>query len=324
MSNTTYTQVVDEKTGEIKYVPNTPPQQNAGGGGHDKAKGDPREEEYREHARNALKKTNIELDDELTKVLINLTENNKRLRYNKRLQSGKLDGKRLTSYKTSDRLFKLKAIKDKHYQFTFLLDTSGSMMNERSDITKLAVACGALVKTVSALSDPQLNIRSSVIAMNNGVMLLKGFDDKFSTPKFLEGVVDSMSRSEYDEETEEGDLWCGGTAEMIAYRETLDYIARNSDRKVTNVVVVLSDGAPGGSLHITPVIMEDGERKEVDYNGSDDEISTLSRFWERQPEILSFGLGIMSDAKQIPTHRRVDDLEKLPEVMSNLLTNLML
>jgi hypothetical protein len=333
----TYTQVIDEKTGEIKYVPNTPPTPpealaNMAGDKNAKASGErPKRVKIDPDAEESLRndifsKLDLKLNDKLTDVLVNLAQNAKRLRYDRRLETGKLDGRRLTAYKTSHRLFKKKAIKDKHYQFTFLLDTSGSMGHSDDDgTTRMQVACEVLVQTMQALEDPQINIRSSVIGMNNAVMLLKDFGETLDTKEFVENVVESICGDASDDE--DGDkMFMGGTSEMIAYREALDYIRKNtSNPKTTNVVIVLSDGAPGAGFSPTPVYMDGNqELREVELDDSQNSTSVLRAFWERNNEVMCFGLGIQSRAQQIPVSRQINTIKELPHVMSNLLTELMI
>lgn len=333
----TYTQVIDEKTGEIKYIPNTPPTPpqayaNMAGDKDSERTGEkPKRVRVNPGAEKQLReeifdKLDLKLNDKLTDVLVNLSENAKRLRYDKRLQAGKLDTKRLTAYKTSDRLFKKKAIKDKHYQFTFLLDTSGSMGHSDDDgITRIQVATEALVQTMQALEDPQINIRSSVIGMNNAVMLLKDFEQKLDTHDFVENIIESLCGDASNDEDSDK-VFMGGTSEMVAYREALDYIRKNtSNPKTTNVVIVLSDGAPGASFGPTPVYMDGNqELREVELDDSQNSTSVLRAFWERNNEVMCFGLGIQSQAKQIPVNRQINKVKDLPHVMGNLLTELMI
>src|SRR5690606_10558183 len=89
---------------------------------------------------------NSDLPEKLVEVMQGLEDNNKKLRYATRLQTGKLDGRRLTAYKTSDKLFKKKAIKHKDYQFTILVDTSGSMFQGPTYIDEDGEECNQYYK----------------------------------------------------------------------------------------------------------------------------------------------------------------------------------
>jgi len=319
----TYTQVVDEKSGEIKYVPNTPPpppppDDEEG----DDADSDEKEDRLFDPFRNAVE--DIIIDDKLTEILARLEDNNKRLRYANRLQNGKLDGRRLCAFKTSDRLFKKKAIKHKNYQFTIMVDTSGSMFEgddgdyseseEALANCKLAVATKSVVRVVKALED--LKIPVSVVAMNNETRLLKPFDSKFDIKEFMARLKKNVMGSGDD-----GKENMGGTEEMVAYKETVAYIDRNTKGKTVNVVLVLSDGAPGGKDRDVTVIME-GEPYLVEPLGS--RIDALKSYWTKQTKVDVYGIGIMSSAGQIPRSRRLDSVEKLPEVISNLIQEIIM
>lgn len=320
-----YTQVMGEN-GEIKYVPVNPPKPPQQMGG-DKAGGRNRniDDDELEHIKQRIGKTTFSVNDKLTEVLVNLTENSKRLRYNKRLQTGKLDGKRLTAYKTSDRLFKQKAIKEKHYQFTFLIDTSGSMLGGMGDdeegehSTRIQMSLEAVFSTAASLE--QMGIRNSIFGMNNSFRLFKGFDEDLDASKLLDDTLHAIIGT-YDDDGGTVDN-AGGTSEWVAYEQAVEYISQHSDPKITNVVIIISDGEPGGAGGTTQVII-DGEEKFVDHDGSKDRCSSLAQFWLKRPDILAFGLGIGRKAKQVPTNKQIDDIKKLPEVMGNLLTELMM
>jgi hypothetical protein len=306
-------------------VPTSPPPPPPPKTGGDKAGGTAKskfDDDEKEHVRNAVTSAELTSDPALTEVLNNIVDNNKKLRYNKRLQSGKLDGRRLTAYKTSDRLFKLKAIKDKKYQFTFLIDTSGSMLSDDDNdegITRIQMALEAVARTSKSLED--MNIRTSIFGMNNSFRLFKGFEQPLDDLKLVDDTYRAVIEYyEYDGSKVNN---AGGTSEWVAYEQTVDYISKHSEPKVTNVVIIISDGAPGGSGDVTQVIVENGEEF-VDREHDKDSNETLAKFWEKRSDILTFGLGIGRKATQVPTNRQINDIKKLPDVMGNLLTELML
>lgn len=316
---TTYTQVIDEKTGEIKYVPNVPPTPPPAQGGGTEA--DPPTDEEREVEKEGFGNSiDFDTDEHLTEELQNLLANSKRLRYNRRLQSGKLDGRRLSSYRTSDRLFKKKAIKDRNYQFTFLMDTSGSMIHDTDGKTKIQMACEAVAKTVKSLE--AIKMRSSVFSMNNACELVKDFETTIDDVKFKKDIVRTMGTSFTNNDGENISRW-GGTFEWCAYEQTVAYLTKHSKPGITNVVIILSDGAPGGSGDECLVVI-DGEERLVEAHGENDSNSTLAKFWERQAPTLAFGIGINSKASQVPVNKQISDITTLPSVLSNLLTELML
>ena len=322
MNQQTYTQVMGEN-GEIKYVPTSPPPAPTPDPNSGLNTG--ASEETLKEIKQMVDKASLKGDDKLTDVLMSLVENNKKLRYNKRLQSGKLDGRRLTAYRTSDKLFKLKAIKDKKYQFTFLIDTSGSMLGTLNETdhednpTRIQMSLEAVARTVKTLQ--AMDIKSSVFGMNNSFRLFKRFDEELDDDKLLHDTFKALAE-DYDDEGNTVNC-AGGTSEWVAYEQATKYISEHSDPKVTNVVIILSDGEPGGSGGTTQVILE-GEPEYVLHEGDKDHSGTLARFWEKRPEFMAFGLGIGRKAKQVPTNRQIDDITKLPEVMGNLLTELML
>lgn len=320
---TTYTQVIDEN-GVIQYVPTTPPTTEMGG---DKpAKSQPRDDRDESILRE-LKQAQLAVDDKLTEVLTNLTENSKRLRYNRRLQTGKLDGRRLSAYRTSDKLFKQKAIKDKNYQFTFLIDTSGSMLsgqkvpNQKESVTRIQTSLEAVARTVKSLED--IKIRSSIFGMNNSFRLFKGFDKPLDDDELIDQTYQALTDS-YEDGGDGEEIDCaGGTSEWVAYEQAVKYLDENSPPKVTNVVIIISDGEPGGVGEFTQVIIN-GEEEFVERENGKDRNSTLAQFWASRPKILAFGLGIGRRATQVPTNREINNINRLPEVMGNLLTELML
>lgn len=337
--NNTYTQVVDEKTGEIKFIPTNPPEQQPDETSEGQETGAPdfggtnatikATENDKENVVRNFNDVDFTPDPKVTDQLRNLLANSNRLRFNRRLEAGKLDGRRLSSYRTSTRLFKKKAIKDRNYQFTFLMDTSGSMLgrewddvNEQEGRSKIELSSEAVARTVKSLQD--INIRSAVFSMNNAFELLKDFDTKLDDDEaFYNSLVECIA-SDYINEDGEKINKCGGTHEKVAYDETVEYLKTHSKHGVTNVVIVLSDGAPGGSGPWALVNVGDGERQVKRESGRDDSTDNLARFWERQQDVLTFGIGIQSKASQVPNNRMIDDINSLPEVLGSLLTELML
>lgn len=338
----TYTQVIDEKSGEIKYVPNTPPPPPEG----DQGKAQPGDSTEDKMQKRGLKhddrenrqifeamekmfgKLSNSIDDELVNIIKEIEANNKKLRYDKRLTHGKLDGRRLTAYKTSDRLFKKKAIRHRDYQFTIMLDTSGSMFDSANyyadDIqdqvlhSKMALAVESIQRIARALEAANLPV--SVIAMNVETRMLKRFDEKWDKDTFFDRLVKNLFGKPYERDSN-----MSGTAEQVAYNETVDYIRKNTPPKRENVVFVLSDGEPGTYEQTIKVFMDsDDTPKDVDNSNFSDRVDSLKKFWERQTDLLPYGLGIMSSARQIPRAQQLDKPEKLAEVMRNLIQEILL
>lgn len=396
--NVKYTQKVDEKTGEITFVPDTPPQNGNGGGGGQSGqskqseegqqqsntpggtkgaehqKGDDGEHDNSDPTKKGKKTTNLKaiigdgqvvfpayyLNDikkeqdrlaeryfdftpnhKLEELLGNLEANNKKLRYAKRLQGGKLDGRRLTAYKTSDRLFKKKAIKHKDYQFNILIDTSGSMFHD-----SLMTAMSAVAKTVKAIES--LGMPVAVWSMNLATGLVKDYNEEFNDETFKRNMVimgggmiadrdrnTHLSDKEYAAEMEaimndktsqslsntkiRGiESFAGGTIENVAYEQSLAYSKAHSTAKTKPVFIVLSDGEPGGDLNQVPLLIGDKiEYVQMPEGGND--VSDLRRWWEkRATELTVYGIGIFSSCGQVPNNQTINDLEKLPEVMSDL------
>lgn len=309
---TTYTQVMGEN-GEIRYVPTTPPppeKESTRGSRNNELNG------YAEELYDDFCKIDIK-NEELTKVMENLITNNKKLRFNKRLENGKLDGNRLASYKTSKKLFKKKKISEKNYQFTFLIDTSGSMQGEALDM-----AVEAVISTVNSLEE--LKIRTSIFSMNMAFRQAKAIDEELNVDKVYKNIAinfDSIFRQQID-----GTLYeynnAGGTSEWVAYEETVNYLAKNTPPKVTNVVIILSDGAPGGEGYSEVII--DNERRLVKIESKKNRTEELAKFWDKNRHILAYGLGIYRKATQVPTNKKIDDIKALPDVMGKLLTDLMM
>lgn len=402
-----YTQVVDEKTGKITFVPDSPPEQGEGDGGGGNGQGQNQQSQnpsqsqqqsqgggsgggpqgsgekpeqgeegeqkdasgapkrgkrtefntkhdigggvfWPKHVLDEVRNDREEYEEEyfdfkenakLNELLTGLEANNKKLRYSKRLQKGKLDGRRLTAYKTSDRLFKQKAIKHKDYQFNILIDTSGSMF-----YSELMTAMSAVAKTVKAIE--QLNMPVAVWSMNYALGLVKDYDETFDDERFKEnmlimssGVVidrenQSLSDSEVEQEIAEmqnGQLTLGntnlrglnhftsGTIENVAYEQSLAYSKANSGPKTKPVFIVLSDGEPGGHLSKVPVLMGDTVEY-VEMPDTDNDVNSLRRWWEkRATELTAYGIGIYSSCGQVPNSQTINDLEQLPEVMSDLI-----
>lgn len=302
---TTYTQVIDQNTGEIRYVPNTPPPKPSRGGTEESPEGTPAP------VGEEIPFTAIKDTSELTTILDNLLCNAKKLRYNRRLETGKLDPRRLASYKTSTRLFKQRKISDKNYQFTFLIDTSGSM----NSWNKIGVATNAVASTITALEE--LGFKSAVFSMNNIFTLIKPHDEPFEQKDYHRKMEEA-----YNEEYGDNNA-CGGTSEWVAYKETVSYLASHSPKGVTNVVIILSDGEPGTGWDETPVHIGDNSYM-VEVDNSYNKTSHLAKFWDKQTTLKVFGLGIKSKAVQVPNNRQIDEVEQLPNVLSNLLTELML
>ena len=396
--NVKYTQQVDEKTGKITFVPDTPPEQsqdqdqdqsqqdpqegqgeqqpqdgngnpqNEGQGeGEETEKGDgiPDGSEKVKKKRDIneiigkgelvvpaywlediIKDQNKIADDyfdfsantKLTELLGNLEANNKKLRYAKRLQGGKLDGRRLTAYRTSDRLFKKKAIKHKDYQFNILIDTSGSMFHD-----SLMTAMSAVAKTVKSLE--ALGLPVAVWSMNLGTGLVKDYKEPFNEKQFIHNMrimgaamlidrqrYDNLSDDEFNKMLENvrtdktnkalmgvsGEQLAGGTIENVAYEQSLAYSKANSGPKTKPVFIVLSDGEPGGSLSKVPVMIGD-EIEYVEMPKFGNRVSDLRKWWEQKSsELTAYGIGIYSACGQVPNSQTINNLEKLPEVMSDL------
>jgi len=315
---TTYTQQIDEKTGEIKYVPNTPPPPPPQGG-NEKTE---RQSAIEREVESEMGDVDYTPDPNLSETLDNLLNNAKRLRYDRRLETGKLDGRRLTAYKTSKRLFKKKAINKRNYQFTFLLDTSGSMLYEHDDNGKsrMAMAMDAVARTVKALDE--VDVQSSIFAMNSAFTEIKPFEDTFDDEAFTERVKASISGVYEDEGREVHNA--GGTSEWVAYEQTIAYLKDHTHNGRTNVVIVLSDGEPGVKTETTPVKLLGQETVFVPTQRVNNRVQNLAKFWDNQTAVKAFGIGIQQKAKQVPTNKVVDDVSTLPSVLSNLLTELML
>lgn len=408
--NVKYTQQVDEKTGKITFVPDTPPEQsqdqdqsqqnhqegqgeqqpqdgngnpqnegqgekgNTGkgeGSKHDNGEETEKGQGIPDGSEKVKKKRDIneiigkgelvvpayyleeiikgqdEIADDyfdfsantkLTELLGNLEANNKKLRYAKRLQGGKLDGRRLTAYKTSDRLFKKKAIKHKDYQFNILIDTSGSMFHD-----SLMTAMSAVAKTVKSLE--ALGLPVAVWSMNLGTGLVKDYKEPFNEQQFIHnmrimGAAMLIDRQRYDHLSDDefnkmlenvrtdktqnalyrvsGKELAGGTIENVAYEQSLAYSKANSGAKTKPVFIVLSDGEPGGSLSKVPVMIGD-EIEYVEMPDGGNQVGDLRKWWERKSgELTAYGIGIYSACGQVPNSQTINDLEKLPEVMSDL------
>lgn len=395
--NVKYTQKVDEKTGEITFVPDTPPQngngQGGGKGGQSKQSEDSQQQSNTsggtkgaEHhkdgdkdgnsdpTKKGKKTTNLKaiigdgqvvfpayyLNDikkeqdrlaedyfdftpnhKLEELLGNLEANNKKLRYAKRLQGGKLDGRRLTAYKTSDRLFKKKAIKHKDYQFNILIDTSGSMFHD-----SLMTAMSAVAKTVKAIES--LGMPVAVWSMNLATGLVKDYNEEFNDETFKRNMVimgggmiadrqrnTHLSDKEYAAQMEaistdktpqsisntkvRGiERFAGGTIENVAYEQSLAYSKAHSTAKTKPVFIVLSDGEPGGDLNQVPLLIGD-KIEYVKMPESGNTVPELRKWWERRStELTVYGIGIYSSCGQVPNNQTISDLEKLPEVMSDL------
>jgi hypothetical protein len=185
--------------------------------------------------------------------------------------------------------------------------------------TRIQMSLEAVARTVKTLQD--MDIKSSIFGMNCSFRLFKSFDEPLDDAKLLHDTFKALAE-DYDDDG--NTINCaGGTSEWVAYEQATKYISEHSSDKVTNVVIILSDGAPGGSGGTTQVILE-GDPIYVNHEGDKDSTGTLARFWEKRPEFLAFGLGIGRKAKQVPTNRQIDDITKLPAVMGNLLTELML
>lgn len=316
-NNLTYRQVVDSKTGEIKFVPTTPPTPPPISGGA------PPENSRRMNkvAKNVLDTylDNVDTNssDKLKNVLEQLINNSKKLRYNRRLDTGKLDGRSLSQYKLTNRLFKKRAIKYKKYQFNIMLDTSGSMFDD-----KIELATSSIVQTVQALEE--LDISVSVWGMNLETALLKGFDETFDYNTFKKRLIDNgagMTSVDEDDDCDEENN-CGGTNEMVAYKEAVTYARNNRASKEQSVLMILSDGAPNAEQDTVNIYHKGEFNRRVPniYANTD----TLRNFLERQTDFNVYGLGIRSDARQVPNNRRIEDVESLPVVMNNLIQGLML
>lgn len=338
-----YRQAIDEKTGEIKYIPDTPPQQppeqNQEEEGNSKSaqrvmnevKND-FDKAVRAHDKGEGNFFDLK-DERLSKILEQLEKNNKKLRYDRRLQLGKLDGRRLTAYKTSDRLFKKKAIKHNDYQFTILLDTSGSMFGNGDnewvpEESKIRVAVESIVRITRALEE--VNIPVAIIGMNNETRLVKSFDEEFDFKTVIDRLRLNMCGQTSDED-ESDTVNCAGTSEMVAYQRAVEYMHANSKTKKTkNVAFVISDGEPNICWDETPAYMnvkddDDCKRYESNPGGvSGDNHENLRAFWNRHQDISVYGFGIKSDARQVPRSKRIEDTKILPEVMSNIVQSIML
>jgi len=352
-ANMKYTQKIDPKTGEISYVPETPPQgqgdgksKNKSGSGGDKQYnpkstqaaskellGNNHDYELNERILQDIetdysifgnngRRLDFKPDNKLTKALEALEVNNKKLRYDRRLLSGKLDGRRLVAHKTSERLFKKKAIKHRDYQFTLLVDTSGSMFD-----SKITTAISSVSKIVQSLE--QLNIPVAVWAMNNAVVLVKDYRETYDETDVMNRFKFSMSGQV---KSDDDAVFAGGTSEYVAYEEALERAKANSTHKTKNVAIVLSDGAPGCRNEYTPVFA-DGKVTEYKteysrhtgaYQPSANRTDSLRTWWERRKfEIEAYGIGLYSDARQVTNAKSINNIKQLPEVMNNLIQNIM-
>lgn len=353
----TYTQEIDEKTGAIKYVPNNPPTpppsdskndgkdgsngdgKNAGGQAGKQGEGDgttsaptgkhggkptyAHESDANDIFTDMINHVNFSANDKMAELLKRLEDNNKRLRYDTRIENGKLDGRRLTAYKTSSKLFKKKAIKHKNYQFTIMLDTSGSMFGDEDNCTdydnnhkgsKINIGVSSIAQTVKALEELKLPV--AVIAMNYKVDLLKPYGEKWNENKFCDTLQRNMvgkAKSGMDP--------MGGTDESVAYDETLKYISEHSDQKTNNIVIVLSDGEPNSSGGQVDCTFE-GEMYQV--NSRPSNTNDLRKYWEQQSLVTPYGIGLLSGARQLPRSQRLNHIDKLPELMSNLIQEILL
>jgi nitric oxide reductase activation protein len=314
---TTYTQVIDKKTGEIKYVPNTPPpppESKGGGTGSDTS-------EEQAEVKERIGALDLSNDPLLADTMNNLLNNAKRLRYDRRLESGKLDGRRLSAYRTSDRLFKRKAIKNRNYQFTFLMDTSGSMMGQLEENKPIKLSMQAVSRIVKALEE--VKVKSSVFAMNCVFEQIKDFDTPFDDSTFANKITANMAGNYEDSDSGRSVNNWAGTAEWVAYEQTVKYLKTNTKPPTTNVVIILSDGEPGAGTVKTKVVI-DGKTTMVDTNEKKNSTDSLAHFWDRQTAVKAFGIGIKRKAKQVPVNKVVSDVTTLPDVLSKLLTELML
>lgn len=336
-----YTQVIDEKSGEIKYVPETPPkstdedESNEGKDGSRKdgdTEGNPNIKErstdkgYETAFNETVGGKDLTSDEKLNKVLNALIENAKKLRYDRRLTHGKLDGRRLLAYKTSDRLFKKRAIKYRSYRFAILVDTSGSMFHSNNgyDKSKMALAIQSTVKMVRTLED--LKIPVTVIAMNYETRMIKSFDETYDENQFIDRFRNNVaSRIKTEDGVDYAENLIGGTAEYVAYTETMRYLRSTRNSKAEDIVFVLSDGEPTDKIRGgANVVMEDGIARTVDYEESDDSVDNLYKFWKGAKDVRTYGIGIMSDARQIPNAKRLNDVEMLPTVTNKLIQDILL
>jgi hypothetical protein len=152
----------------------------------------------------------------------------------------------------------------------------------------------AVARTVKTLD--ALKVKSAIFGMNNTLRLFKSFGAPLDDAKLLNDTYLALVEDYEDGEGEEVQA-CNGTNEWIAYEQATKYITEHSTPKITNVVVVISDGAPGGMGSTVQVTLE-GEPFLVPNKGDKDSLSTLARFWDKRPEFLAFGLGIGRKAEQ--------------------------
>lgn len=339
-----YTQVIDEKSGEIKYVPEAPPQApppppNNGeieeaDGGEISKHGEVNDtdkiqrrlySDFKTPFDNMVDSLDTNIDKKLHTILNNLVVNSKKLRYERRLDHGKLDGRSLVRHKVSDRLFKKKAIKYRKYRFTILVDTSGSMFNSDgpNDETKMSVAISSVIKICKTLES--IGIPVSLIAMNQSVGYLKAFDETFDFDVFIERLrKNSLCTYKIPGESEEH-VNLGGTSEAVAYDETVKYIRNTTKKGEENILFVLSDGAPGTDGTYTPVLMpSDSEERLVEIDDDRSQSTAKLRdFWKGVHDIKVYGIGILSQARQIPFSKSLDDVTKLPEFINNLIQDIL-
>jgi hypothetical protein len=155
--------------------------------------------------------------------------------------------------------------------------------------------------------------------MNCETRLIKEFGTKFNFDDFMYRMKHNIFGKTHRVYN------MGGTNEMVAYKETIAYINRNAARsKQSNIVLVLSDGEPGGESGDRPVFMEDQIKQLRGNNNGDDRIDSLLHYWERQGMVTTYGIGIMSSAKQIPRSKRLDKVDELPAFMANLIQEIIL
>lgn len=338
--DTKYTQIVDDKTGEIKYVPESPPTPppSPPGKGNGNAEKDEERQRMEERIRDDVEQENEELLDEgmgekllkadsyerVKRILEGIRANNKRLRYNKRLTRGKLDSSRLYTVATSRpedlRLYKQKAIRDREYQFTFLVDTSGSMFdqggNDNGD-SRIKVAMESIIQSASALES--IGYKTAVVAMNLSLSLVKRFDEEFDANKVFNATMDNMmsASKRYEGNETEGSPSCAGTNEKVGYNLTLDYIAKHTPPKTENVLMIFSDGEPNTEGDIVRVDGFDGPEERYIPNEHAN-YNELREILERQKLAKVFGFGIQSSAQQVPNSRRIDTTADLPKAVSDM------
>ncbi len=244
-------------------------------------------------------------NDKVSDVLRQLQENNKKLRFHKRLKAGKIDVHSLVNYRTSDKLFKVKAIKDYDYGFTVILDTSGSMIST----DKLGNAIKAIDEISIALK--AVNIPLSIYGVNASLMLHKKPDEEISLDELKKRLAIQLA----------GVNWAGGTNEMAATKLIYEQIMKAPHKK--NIVIVLSDGQPNTEGSRMPTYIN-GYWESNDSLDGQNRCEYIADFWRRAKGVNVYGIGLRSHCEQVDRHMMLNDLDELPTLIGKLVEEVIL